>query len=108
MAYEMKPGQGSAFPNDNKTEDWHADFRGKVVLPSGGTHYLDIVKKQTKDGKEYLYVKVGKEIAAAPGQVYSAAHQPFNNAVTGYGQSAHDKAKANGFVLDDKDEDVPF
>lgn len=102
MAYEMKPGQGSAWPNDNKTEDWHAPYRGKVMLPNGDTHYLDLYEKES-NGKKWFAVKVGKLASAGQPQTYSAAHKTFDNAVT-----AHDKAKANAFVLDDKDEDVPF
>lgn len=99
MAYEMKPGQGSAFPNEKKTEDWHADFRGKVMLPDGKTHWLDITNKKTKDGKAYVTVKIGNP-TQQQGEVYSAAHQPFQ------AQDNHNKAKANGFV--DLDEDIPF
>jgi hypothetical protein len=101
MAYEMKPGQGSAWPNENRTEDWHAPFRGKVMLPNGAVHYLDLYEKES-NGKKWFSVKVGKEAAPAAGQVYSAAHQTFP------AQSGHDRAKSNAFVLDDKDEDVPF
>ena len=35
MAYELKPGQGKAFVNKTKTEDWHAPYSGEVVLPDG-------------------------------------------------------------------------
>ncbi len=42
MAYEMKPGQGSAWPNEKKEKDWHADFSGKVMLPDGKTHWLEV------------------------------------------------------------------
>ena len=98
MAYEMKPGQGSAFPNDKKTEDWHADFRGKVMLPDGKTHWLDINPKNS-NGKTWYSVKIGKEVAAQ-GDSYSAAHKPFP------AQDNHNKAKSNGFV--DADEDIPF
>ena len=96
MAYEMKAGQGSAFANEEKKEDWHADFRGKVLLPDGKTHYLDITKKKTKDGKTWLAVKVGNQVAA-PAPVYSAAH---------------DTAKVNGYQpvasVADLDSDIPF
>jgi hypothetical protein len=98
MAYEMKPGQGSAWPNENKTEDWHADFRGKVMLPDGRTHYLDINPKES-DGKTWYSVKVGKEVMA-PQQAYSAAHQPFAVQPTP-SPSASNK-------LDDPDGDIPF
>jgi hypothetical protein len=33
MAYNHKPNYGSAFANKDKREDWHADFRGDIMLP---------------------------------------------------------------------------
>jgi hypothetical protein len=99
MAYEMKPGQGSAFPNEGKKEDWHADYRGRVMLPSGAIHWLDVTKRQTKEGSTYITVKIGNECQKQGAPVYSAAHKPFV-------QSEHDRSKANGFV--DSDPDVPF
>ena len=65
MTYEIKPGQGSAFKNDNKKEEWHADFRGKVMMPNGETRYLDITKKKTKAGDTWLSVKIGNPVAAS-------------------------------------------
>ena len=35
MTYEMREGQGSLFANDRKSEEWHPEFRGKVLLPGG-------------------------------------------------------------------------
>lgn len=99
MAYEMKPGQGSAFPNDSKKEDWHADYRGRVMLPNGAIHWLDVTKRQTKEGATFITVKIGNECQKQGAPVYSAAHKPF-------AQSEHDRAKSNGFV--DSDPDVPF
>ena len=102
MAYELKPGQGSAWPNEKKTEDWHAAFRGKVMLPDGRTHWLDISPKES-NGKTWYSVKIGKEVAPAAGSTYSAAHQPFP------AQSEHDRAKSNGYAkFDELDNDVPF
>lgn len=99
MAYDMKPGQGSAFPNEKKVEDWHADFRGKLMLPDGKTHWVDITNKKTKDGKPWVAIKIGNPVQQQ-GSVYSAAHQPFPP------QDAHNRGKSNGFQ--DLDDDVPF
>jgi hypothetical protein len=99
MAYDMKPGQGSAFPNEKKVEDWHADFRGKLMLPDGKTHWVDITNKKTKDGKPWVSIKIGNPVQQQ-GAVYSAAHQPFPP------QDAHNRGKSNGFQ--DLDDDVPF
>jgi hypothetical protein len=112
MAYDMKPGQGSAFPNEKKVEDWHADFRGKLMLPDGKTHWVDITNKKTKDGKPWVSIKIGN-LVQQQGAVYSAAHQPF-------AQSEHERAKANAYQPTnpmasssgapgfDDDGDIPF
>lgn len=57
MAYEMKPGQGSAFRSD-KQQEWHADFKGKVMLPDGSTCWLDVYKKRKADGEVYVSVRI--------------------------------------------------
>ena len=102
MAYEMRPGQGSAFPNDKKTTDKHPDMKGRVMLPNGETRWLSIWKKTTSAGQDWLSFSIG-ELCQAQGQTaYSAAHQPF--------ASQHDQAKANGYQPEsrDLDSDIPF
>jgi hypothetical protein len=96
MAYEMRAGQGSAFGNRDRKEDWHADFRGKVMLPDGKVHYLDVWVKKTKNGDDWVSVKVGNE---------TVADQPK--------QDAHSQAKSNGYQpqsvsINDMESDVPF
>jgi len=59
----MKPGEGSAFINEKK-EDWHADFRGKVVLPDGKVCYLDVYKKTDRNGNPFVRMKIGKEVSS--------------------------------------------
>jgi hypothetical protein len=64
--YVPKPGTGSAFKNENKTEDWHGDYQGKIVLPEvvvpGATYYFNIYNNQTKTGNPYLGVSIGKQV----------------------------------------------
>jgi lambda repressor-like predicted transcriptional regulator len=91
MAYEMRPGQGSAFKNDKKTEDWHPAYKGKVMLPDGSTHWLDITPKKTKAGETWVAIKIGN-------QVSPPAMAPVTD---------HSHAKANAFVAD-ADSDIPF
>jgi len=90
--YEMRPGQGSAFKNDKKTEDWHPAYKGKVMLPDGSLHWLDITPKKTKAGDTWLAVKVGNQIqAAAPAM------------------DSHNQAKGNGYQPQSADDsDIPF
>lgn len=60
--YEPKPGEGSAFRNDKKTEDWHAEFQGKILMPNGKTHWLNVDPKITKNGDTFYKVVIGKEV----------------------------------------------
>lgn len=95
MAYEMKPGQGSAFKNENKTEDWHPAYKGKVMLPSGDIHWLDITPKKTKAGETYVAVKVGRLVTGGGGAVPPVG--------------GHSVAKGNGFQPQPADDtDIPF
>lgn len=58
MAYEMKPGQGSAFRNEDKREEWMADYRGKVMLPDGSMAFIDLTRKKTQKGDVYVAVRI--------------------------------------------------
>lgn len=90
MAYEMKPGQGSAFKNDKKTEDWHPPYKGKVMLPDGSVHWLDVTPKKTQAGEPWLSVKIGKALEPR-------------------GVDAHNTAKGNGYQPQPGDDsDIPF
>ena len=57
--YEKRPGQGSAFANKDKKEDWHADFKGDVLLPDGTLHWLEVMPATTRAGEPYFKVKIG-------------------------------------------------
>jgi hypothetical protein len=94
MAYEMKPGQGSAFKNEKKTEDWHPPYRGKVMLPDGSVHWLDVTPKKTAKGDTWVAVKVGNKVQDAASDIAKPV-------------SAHNQAKANGYQPQ-QDSDIPF
>ena len=57
--YELRPGQGSAFKNKNKTEDWHPAYKGEVMLPDGTLHWIDIKPGKTKAGEHWFALKIG-------------------------------------------------
>jgi hypothetical protein len=67
---ERKPGTGVAFINENKKEDWHADFTGEFADFDGNLYYLNVTKKLSgHSGIEYISVSLGKpkgNKAAAP------------------------------------------
>lgn len=56
-----KPGTGVAFINENKKEDWHADFAGEFADLDGNLFYLNVSKKLSgHSGIEYITVSLGK------------------------------------------------
>lgn len=91
-AYEVKPGQGSAWANDNKAEDWHADFRGKILLPDGSEHYIDLWSNVSKQGKTYYGIKIGNAVKASS----SNTSAPVRNQIT------------TSESLDTIEDDLPF
>jgi hypothetical protein len=82
-----KPGKASAFKVPVKQEDWHADFTGKVIIPTdivpGETYHFGLTKKQKSDGEVFVEFRLGNKFT------------PKNE----------ERAKP---VVEGADEDVPF
>lgn len=93
--YKPQPGTGSVFKNDNKTEDWHADWRGKILLPDGSEHYLDIYDNVGRSGTEYRRVRIGNPVANS-----NTGQRPVQNT-----QSA---APTSSGSLNTLEDDLPF
>lgn len=92
--YKPQPGTGSVFKNDRKQEEWHADWNGKILLPDGTEHYIDVYDNVSKSGQEYRRVRIGRPVANQGGQA------PVQNT-----QSANTAPAQNIQSLDD---DLPF
>jgi hypothetical protein len=88
MAYEMRPGSGSLFKNDKKTEERHPNLKGKVMLPNGEVRWLSAWTKKTAAGDTWLSLSVG-------------------DLVQGVDQPKPVAAASAGFKADD-DSDIPF
>ena len=94
MAYEVRPGQGSAFVNKTKTEDWHPAYTGEIMLPDGTMHYLNIKPGKTKAGEHWFSVTIGK---------------PKNKREDNQGDNAVDNPKATVTpIFKSEDSDIPF
>jgi len=94
MAYEMRPGSGSLFKNDQRTTDRHPPLKGKVMLPNGEVRWVSAWSKLTSAGDKWLSLSIG-DLVNQPQQTN--------------GVSAHSQAKANGFAKQpDFDDDIPF
>jgi|TARA_R110000803_G_scaffold166059_2_gene229424 hypothetical protein len=87
-AYVVKPGEGSVWPNDRKEEDWHADKRGKILMPdnvvAGAEYYIDSWDKNS-NGKDWYRLKIGNPVAGSntgtqtPVQNTNQASKPVEN-----------------------------
>ncbi len=93
---EVKPNTGVLFKNDRKTEDRHPDYTGSVTLEDGLDYYLDAWKNQSKGGKNYLKIRIGKQ--KVQGNT-APQHPAADIRVT-------QPEKATGFA--DLDDDIPF
>lgn len=69
---EVKPNTGILFKNDRKSEDRHPDYTGTWIDDGGQECYLDAWKNESKNGKAYLKLRVGKpkQQESAPKQAY--------------------------------------
>ena len=79
--YERKDLQGAAFKNESKVEDWHADYRGDILV-DGHDYYVDITKKMSAKGQPYLQVKLkskGQSATQAATGAAEAAKQAFDD-----------------------------
>ena len=93
---EIKPSEGRAWKNAEKTELWHGDYKGTFVMPDGTKHFLDIYVNKKTDGGVWFKIKVGKAKTGGGGSV-AAADRLFTAV------AAHPKA-----VVQDNDDDIPF
>ena len=55
--YQMKAGQGSAFPK-NKTKDTQPDFSGELLTPSGEKLEISMWWKAMKNDGKFLSISV--------------------------------------------------
>ena len=105
--YELRPGQGSAFKNKNKTEDWHPAYKGEVMLPDGTLHWIDIKPGKTKAGEHWFSIKIGapkqpRQTGQQQGMVLDQP-KPF---ATPAAPIAKPTPAANAVA--DMDDDIPF
>ena len=68
-AFIPKPGTVYMFANENKTEDWHADFGGTIIMPldiiPGAAYYVNLTESTAKTGKPMRKLTIGKQAKAS-------------------------------------------
>lgn len=66
MAYELKEGQGSLFPNKRKETESHPNLTGSILV-GGVEHWISGWVKLTANGDKWISLSVKpKEAKAAP------------------------------------------
>ena len=58
MSYEQKPGQGSLFKNDKKTEDKHPEYKGSATLPDGAEVWLSAWVKRPEGKQPFMSISI--------------------------------------------------
>jgi hypothetical protein len=113
--YEQKPGKGAAFPNDKKVEDWHADYKGRVCLPDGSMHWLDVTIKTAASGMQYAAVSIGNPCEPTTAVDHGPKRHPdghrsgFQHAGEATLPSRMQNApKARAAAIVETDDDIPF
>ena len=113
--YEQKPGKGAAFPNDKKVEDWHADYKGRVCLPDGSMHWLDVTIKTAASGMQYAAVTIGNPCEPSTAVDHGPKRHPdghqsgFNRAGEATLPARMQNApKARAASFEENDDPIPF
>jgi hypothetical protein len=113
--YEQKPGKGAAFPNDKKVEDWHADYKGRVCLPDGSMHWLDVTIKTAASGMQYAAVTIGNPCEPTTAVDHGPKRHPDGHR-NGFQQAGEatlparmqNAPKARATAIIETDDDIPF
>ena len=80
MAYEMRPGSGSLFKNDKRTEEKHPNAKGKIMLPNGEVRWISAWTKTTSAGEKWQSLSIGDLVQGGqpqPAVVQSDDDIPF-------------------------------
>jgi hypothetical protein len=80
MAYEMRPGGGSLFKNDKRTEEKHPNAKGKIMLPNGEVRWISAWTKTTSAGEKWQSLSIGELVQGGqpqPAVVQSDDDVPF-------------------------------
>lgn len=80
MAYEMRPGGGSLFKNDKRTEEKHPNAKGKIMLPNGEVRWISAWTKVTAAGEKWQSLSIGDLVQGGqskPAVVQSDDDVPF-------------------------------
>lgn len=79
MAYELKPGQGSIFKNDKKTEEKHPDYKGTIMTPDGVECWVSMWVKRPDGKTPFFSVSVQKKEQQASSPVDATPAEPVDD-----------------------------
>lgn len=102
--------RGAAFPNENKQEEWHADYRGTINV-NGQEFYIDLVRKiGKKSGKPFIDIKVKDKNEVAKKGMNHVQKQMNQAQQQHYQQNVPQNVPQYAQPFDDfeQDSDLPF
>lgn len=79
MAYELKPGQGSIFKNDKKTEDKHPDYKGSLMTPDGVECWVSVWVKRPEGKQPFFSLSIQEKEPQLPTSTPVAQTDPAND-----------------------------
>lgn len=63
---ELNENEGKLFVNNDKTEDWHGDYTGQILLPDGTRHYINLYQNVGRtSGNTWFKVKIGNPVKSS-------------------------------------------
>ena len=63
---ELNEREGKLFVNNDKTEDWHGDYTGQILLPDGTRCYINLWQNVGRNsGNTWFKVKVGNPVKSS-------------------------------------------
>lgn len=78
--WEDKPGEGYAHPAKNKTQEWHDDFSGQIIIPPdaipGKKYWFSVKDAISQAGNPYRRVKINDLAREQPNQAPAPAPAP--------------------------------
>lgn len=80
MAYEMRPGKGSLFRNENRTEEKQPNAKGMIMLPNGEVRWISAWTGVTRAGEKWQSLSIGDLVQGGqpqPAVVQSDDDIPF-------------------------------
>lgn len=110
MAYEQKPGKCTVWPNEDKQEDWHDDYKGQIQTESGEQFWIGLSGPHaSRKGKTYWKINLRPQKPRQQREMdYRDAAQPVRPAPATTSRSRVTDSGMPVPLDDELDDSIPF